>query len=183
MKYYLAIDLGASSGRHVVGYEANGEIILEEVHRFPTGMDESPDGLVWDIPRLFQEIKIGIKKVFAKYPKIESLAIDTWGVDYVLMDGNQEIPPYYAYRNKRNALSAEEVGKTISFSRIYERTGIQFAPFNSIFQLSADRQDGRLDRATDYLMLPSYFTYKLTGVKTHEYTNESTGAILNPLER
>ena len=180
MKYYLAIDLGATSGRHVVGYIKNGEIILDEIHRFKTGMDDSPNGLVWDIPRLFKEIKVGIKKAFEKYKVIESLSIDTWGVDFVLMNGDKEITPFYAYRNERCVKASDELHMIISFEELYKETGIQFAPFNTIYQLFADLKSGRLNEATDYLMLPSYFTYKLTGVKTHEYTNESTGALLNP---
>ena len=180
MKYYLAIDLGASSGRHVIGYIKDGEILLDEIHRFKTGMDDSPNGLVWNIPRLFNEIKIGIKKSFEKYQLIESLSIDTWGVDYVLMNGDKEITPFYSYRNERCVKASNELHKIISFKELYKETGIQFAPFNTIYQLFADLKSGRLNEATDYLMLPSYFTYKLTGIKTHEYTNESTGALLNP---
>ena len=180
MKYYLAVDLGATSGRHVVGYIKDGEILLDEIHRFKTCMDDSPNGLVWDIPRLSNEIKIGIKKAFEKFKAIESLSIDTWGVDYVLMSGDKEITPFYAYRNKRNLEASNELHKIIPFEELYKETGIQFAPFNTIYQLFADLKSGRLNEATDYLMLPSYFTYKLTGVKTHEYTNESTGALLNP---
>ena len=179
MKYYLAIDLGASSGRHIVGFQENGEIKLEEIHRFKTGMDDLKNGLVWDIERLFKEIVLGIKKAFQRYTNIESLSIDTWGVDYVLMNGDQEIKPCYAYRNKRNERSAIRVHTLIPFDELYQKTGIQYAPFNTIYQLYADLEEGRLDNATDYLMLPSYFTYKLTGVKSHEYTNESTGAFLN----
>ena len=179
MKYYLAIDLGATSGRHVAGYIQDGEIILKEVYRFKTEMDDSPDGLVWNIPRILNEIKLGIKKAFETYPKIESISIDTWGVDCVLMDGDKEIPPYYAYRNDRCLKSAEKVHKLVSFADIYQKTGIQFAAFNTIYQLHDDKEKGRLDKATDYLMLPSYFTYKLTGIKTHEYTDESTNSLLN----
>lgn len=180
MKYYLAIDLGASSGRHVVGYQKDGEVVLDEVYRFKTLMDNSENGLVWDIPRLLCEIKMGIQKTFKKYKTIESLSIDTWGVDYVLMNGDKEIIPYYAYRNSRNEKSVQKVHKIIKFDELYAKTGIQFAQFNTIYQLFDDLCKGRLENATDYLMLPSYFTYKLTGVKTHEYTNESTGALLNP---
>lgn len=180
MKYYLAIDLGATSGRHVVGHEENGEIILEEIHRFKTGMDESPNGLVWNIPQFFIEIKAGIKKAFEKYGKIESLSIDTWGVDYVLMNGDKEIPPYYAYRNERNLKAAERLHKVVPFDELYRHTGIQFAAFNTIYQLFDDLEKGRLEEATDYLMLPSYFSYKLTGKKSHEYTDESTGALVDP---
>lgn len=183
MKYYLAIDLGATSGRHVVGYFKNGEIVLEEVHRFKTGMDDSKDGLVWNIPRFFEEIKLGIKKSFAKYGQIESLSIDTWGVDYVLMNEDKEIPPFYAYRNERNITSSENLHKIIPFEDLYKHTGIQFAAFNTIYQLFDDLNKGRLENATDYLMLPSYFSYKLTGIKSHEYTNESTGALLDAKTR
>ena len=181
MKYYLAIDLGASSGRHVVGYLEGNEVVLKEVHRFKTCMDDSPDGLVWDIPRLLSEIKVGIKKAFEEYKDIESLSIDTWGVDYVLMNDEKEITPYYAYRNDRCIKASEKVHGVIPFTELYKKTGIQFASFNTLYQLYDDLEKGRLEKATDYLMLPSYFTYKLTGIKTHEYTNESTGALLNPV--
>ena len=179
MKYFLAIDLGATSGRHVIGYKLDGEIQLKEIHRFRTEMDDSPDGLVWNIPRILNEIKEGIRKAFEIFPKIESISIDTWGVDYVLMDGDKEITPYYAYRNERCQKSVQKVHKIIGFNDIYRKTGIQFAAFNTLYQLYDDKQKRRLDNATDYLMLPSYFSYKLTGIKTHEYTNESTGALLN----
>lgn len=180
MNYYLAIDLGASSGRHVVGHLENGQVVLREIHRFKTGMDNSPDGLVWNIPRILKQIKFGIKKAFSLFPDIESLSIDTWGVDYVLMNGNKEITPYYAYRNERCVKSAQKCHQIVKFDEFYRRTGIQFAPFNTVYQLFDDLRKGRLEEATDYLMLPSYFIYKLTGVKTHEYTDESTGALLNP---
>ncbi|MGI6714513.1 MAG: rhamnulokinase [Bacilli bacterium] len=176
MKYYLAIDLGASSGRHIIGYQReNGKIALVEVHRFRTKMDDSADGLVWNIPRLFKEIKKGIRKAFKRYPVIESLAIDTWGVDYVLINGEKEMPPFYAYRNQRCQRGADLVHQILPFAEIYQRTGIQYAPFNTLYQMYDDLMQGRLEKATDYLMLPSYFVYKLTGVKTHEYTQESTG--------
>lgn len=179
--YYLAIDLGASSGRHIVGYKnKNGVITLKEVYRFKTGMDDSPDGLVWDYNRIFNEIIFGIKLVFKKYKKIVSLSIDTWGVDYVLMNNDKEIPPFYAYRNKRNVFANECVDKIIPFDELYNLTGIQHASYNTIYQLYADKLANRLSLATDYLMVPNYFIYKLTGVKAHEYTNESTTSLLSP---
>lgn len=180
MKYYLAIDLGASSGRHIIGYKLdNGKIHLEEIHRFRTKMDDSSDGLVWNIPRLEKEIKKGIKKAFNKYPQIESLSIDTWGVDYVLMNGDEVLPPFYAYRNERCQRGANALHQVVPFEELYARTGIQFNAFNTIYQMYDDLLQGRLEKATDYLMLPSYFTYKLTGIKTHEYTEESTGMWLD----
>ena len=152
MKYYLAIDLGASSGRHVVGYLKGGQVILKEIYRFKTLMDESPDGLVWNIPRLLKEIINGTQVAFKKYIKIESLSIDTWGVDYVLMNGDKEIPPYYAYRNERCRKTAQKVHEIVNFEKLYSFTGIQYAPFNTIYQLFDDLCQKRLDDATDYLM-------------------------------
>ena len=180
MKYFLAIDLGASSGRHVIGYKEKGEIILKEIHRFKTGMEDTEHGKTWDLQGIFKEIVEGIKVAFLKYPVIESISIDTWGVDYVLMNGDREIPPFYAYRNERCLTASEEVHKIIPFEELYKTTGIQFASFNTLYQLYDDKIKGRLEGATDYLMIPSYFMYKLTGIKTHEYTNETTGALINP---
>ena len=125
MKHYLAIDLGASSGRHVIGYLKDGEIVLKEIYRFKTGMSSSADGLVWNIPLFLKEIKNGIKKAFDLYKDIESLSIDTWGVDYVLMDKDKEIPPFYAYRNSRCVEASEKVHKLIAFEKLYSKTGIQ----------------------------------------------------------
>ena len=175
--YYLAIDLGASSGRHVIGYKKNKNILLREIYRFQTGMDDTTDGKTWDLDRIFNEIKKGIKMAFESYPNIKSLSIDTWGVDYVLMNGDKEIKPFYAYRNERCLKACEEVHKIIPFEEIYKTTGIQFASFNTIYQLFDDYKKGRLTNATDYLMLPSYFTYKLTGIKV-EIVPESRNAAL-----
>ena len=180
-KYYLAIDLGASGGRHIIGYQRNDKIVLKEVYRFKTMMEDTADGFVWNHVRIFNEIIHGIKKAFELYPEIFSLAIDTWGVDYVLLNGDKPMPPFYAYRNKRNIASSEHVNKIIPFAELYKMTGAQFATYNTIYQLYADKREGRLLNATDYLMIPSYYTYKLTGIKTHEYTDESTTSLLNPL--
>ena len=109
MKIYLAIDLGASSGRHIAGWKENGEIRTEEIYRFPNGAEEKDGHLTWNVRSLFDHIKAGLKTAFAKYGAIESVAIDTWGVDYVLMDGDKEIFPCYAYRDGRTAAVAEEV--------------------------------------------------------------------------
>lgn len=181
MKRYLAIDLGASSGRHIVGHKGqDGSIVLEEVHRFATGMDQSENGLVWNVPRLFEEILFGIEKAFERYgEEIVSLSIDTWGVDYVLLEGDHDIPPYHAYRNDRNKAARTKVEGIVPFSKLYESSGIQGADFNTLYQLYADAMEGRLSQATDYLMLPSYFTYRLTGIKSHEYTNETTGGFID----
>lgn len=179
MKYYLAIDIGASSGRHIVGYENNGEIVTDETYRFPNGMDNVDGHLVWNVERLVEEVVIGIKESFAKYPKIESLSIDTWGVDYVIMRGEEEVLPVYAYRDSRMDEVIDEVHSLISFPELYEHTGIQFNKFNSIYQLYVDKKWGRLDDATEFLMMPEYLMYKLTGVKRKEYTNATTTGMVN----
>ena len=101
MKYYLAVDIGASSGRHIVGWRENGEIRTEEVYRFPNGVTELDGHLIWDIDALASHVKTGIEKAKEEYSEIESLSIDTWGVDYVLMKGDEEVRPCYAYRDSR----------------------------------------------------------------------------------
>ena len=114
MKYYLAVDIGASSGRHIVGYRgADGKIQLDEVYRFPNGMKQSDDGLVWDVEALFAEVKNGLRAAIAGYGEICSMAIDTWGVDYVLMRGKQSVLPCFAYRNERTADDIDEVHKLV----------------------------------------------------------------------
>ena len=179
MKYYLAIDIGASSGRHIVGWKENGALHTEEVYRFPNGVKEEAGHLVWDIAALFGHVKAGIKAAFRKYPRIESLAVDTWAVDYVLMRGGEEILPCYAYRDARTEDAVGAVHAKVAFSKLYERTGIQFQPFNTVYQLSEDLSRGRLENATDFLMIPEYLTYKLTGVKMHEYTNATTTGLVD----
>ena len=179
MKYYLAIDIGASSGRHIVGWSENGALRTEEVYRFPNGVKKEAGHLVWDIAALFGHVKAGIKAVFRKYPRIESLAIDTWGVDYVLMRGGEEILPCYAYRDDRTREAVQAVHEKVPFAALYAHTGIQFQPFNTLYQLYDDLARGRLNGVTDFLMLPEYLTYRLTGVKAHEYTNATTTGLVN----
>ena len=179
MKYYLAIDIGASSGRHIVGYLENGQIMTDEVHRFPNGMDKVGEHLVWDTDRLFTEIKTGIKKAIAKYGKIESLSVDTWGVDYVLLRGESEVYPVYAYRDVRMDETIDKVHEIVPFEELYARTGIEFNRFNTVYQLYADKIAGRFEGVTDFLMLPEYFMYKLTGVKKKEFTEATTTGLIN----
>lgn len=179
MKYYLAIDLGASSGRHIVGYERDGKIFLDEIYRFKNGMKRENGSLVWDTEEIFGHVKNGIKKAAGKYGKIESLSIDTWGVDYVLLDGDKPIYPVYAYRDERTRAASEKVHEIIPFDELYAKTGIQFQAFNTVYQLFDDKQKGRLGNATDFLMIPEYLEYLLTGKKIKEYTDASTGALLS----
>lgn len=179
MAHYLAIDIGASSGRHIVGWQENGKIVTCEVYRFANGADIKDGHLVWDISRLLNEVKNGIKEAFLRFPKIASLSIDTWGVDYVLMDGDKELLPVYSYRDTRTEAITEEVHSLMPFSELYKRTGTQFQPFNTVYQLYCDKRSGRLDKASDFLMIPEYLMYKLTGIKAHEYTNATTTGLIN----
>ncbi|MCR4885012.1 MAG: rhamnulokinase [Clostridiales bacterium] len=179
MKKYLAIDIGASSGRHIVGWAEDGEIRTAEVYRFPNGVTKKGGHLTWDIETLFFHVKNGIEKALKTYPQIESLSIDTWAVDYVLMKNDQEVLPCYAYRDSRTEAVISQVHDRISFSELYRHTGIQFQPFNTIYQLYADKLTGRLEGVTDFLMIPEYLMYKLCGVMSHEYTNATTGGMVN----
>ncbi len=178
-KRYLAIDIGASSGRHILGWREDGSVRTEEIYRFPNGVTERDGHLTWDIPALLEHVRTGIDKALAKYPGIVSLSIDTWGVDYVLMKGDAEVWPCYAYRDGRTAEVIPEVHSLVPFSELYRHTGIQFQPFNTLYQLFADKKAGRLMGVTDFLMLPCYLMYKLCGVKAHEYTNATTGGLVS----
>lgn len=179
MKYCLAIDIGASGGRHIVGWRGEGGIETFEVYRFENGMDNVDGHLVWDVERLFSEVKRGIREAFAKFPIIESLSIDTWGVDYVLMKGDEAVLPAYAYRDSRVDEAIEAVHAIISPEEIYSLTGVQQLSFNTIYQLYSDKLAGRLEGVTDFLMIPEYLMYRLTGVKMKEFTEASTGALVN----
>ena len=179
MKTYLAIDIGASSGRHIAGWMEDGQLKTEELYRFPNGVTELDGHLTWDIDALLGHVKQGIKTAKEKYPEIESLSVDTWGVDYVLMKGDEEVYPCYAYRDSRTEAVIPFVHDRISFTELYWRTGIQFQPFNTVYQLYADKLGGRLEGVTDFLMIPEYLMYKLSGVKSHEYTNATTGGMVS----
>ena len=179
MKYALAIDIGASSGRHIVGWREDGEIRTKEVYRFPNGVREENGHLVWDVEALVREVKAGIRAAKAEFPEIESLSIDTWGVDYVLLRGDEEVRPVYAYRDSRTEAVISEVHEKMPFSELYRHTGCQFQPFNSIYQLYADQAAGRLEGVTDLLMIPEYLMYKLCGAKAKEFTNATTMGMVN----
>ena len=179
MKVYLAIDIGASSGRHIVGWREDGELKTREVYRFPNGVAERDGHLTWDIAALEGHVKAGIDEALKLYPGIESLSIDTWGVDYVLMNKDQPILPCYAYRDGRTEAVIPQVHEKIAFAELYRRTGIQYQPFNTIYQLYTDKLTGRLNQACGFLMIPEYLMYTLCGVKSHEYTNATTGGMVN----
>ena len=179
MKHFLAIDIGASSGRHIVGWMENGEIRTQEIYRFPNGVMEQAGHLIWDMVALEAHVRVGIDEALKAYPNIESLSIDTWGVDYVLMRGDEPVLPCYAYRDSRTEASIPQVHEKISFTRLYRHTGIQFQPFNTIYQLYVDKLTGRLEDVTDFLMIPEFLMCRLCGAKSHEYTNATTGGMVS----
>ena len=180
MTYYLAIDIGASSGRHILGYINNGRLKLEEIHRFENYITNQNGTLVWDIEHLVSEVKKGIAKCkeIGKIPC--TVAIDTWGVDYVLLDeSKQEILPAVSYRDSRTNRVINKVESIISAEELYLKTGIQKQNFNTIYQLYADKLSGRLEDAKHFLMIPAYLSYKLTGIIKNEYTNATTTGMVN----
>jgi len=180
MKYYLAIDIGASSGRHVLGHMKGGELVTEEVYRFPNGVAEKNGRLCWDLDALFEEILSGLRRC-AEIGKIPaSVGIDTWGVDFVLLevDGNI-LGDTVSYRDSRTDGMDVEVYKHISELELYSRTGIPRQMFNTIFQLMAVKKTGLLERAKTMLMIPDYLHYRLCGVAKTEYSIASTTGLLN----
>lgn len=182
-KYYLAVDIGASSGRHILAHLEEGRMVLEEVHRFPNGMVEKDGENVWDVDELFAQIKLGLKKC-AQLGKIPvSVGVDTWGVDFVLLDENgARIGNAVAYRDKRTNGMDEEVYKIIPEDELYARTGIQKAIFNTIYQLMAlkVKKPEQLEKARTMLLMPDYFHYMLSGVAATEYTEATTGQLVSP---
>ena len=185
-KYFLAIDIGASSGRHILGSVKDGKIQLEEVYRFWNGMDKKNGSLCWDVDRLFSEIIAGMKKCkeVGKIPA--SVGIDTWGVDYVLLDENDEIVgDTVGYRDHRTDGMDEEVYKLVPETELYERTGIQKAIYNTVYQLMAVKKNHpeHLQKAAAMLMIPDYFHWKLCGNKVQEYSEATTAQLVNPTTR
>lgn len=183
MQYYLAVDIGASSGRHIISHLENGKLILEEIYRFPNGMKDIDGKKCWDLDTLFREILFGMKKCRLENKIPVSMGIDTWGVDFVLLDqDNKIIGNSVGYRDNRTQGMDEEVYKMIDEDSLYARTGIQKQIFNTIYQLQSIKSKSPEDikKAETLLMIPDYFNYLLTGVKRQEYTNATTGQLVNP---
>lgn len=181
--YYLAIDIGASSGRHILAHMESGKLILEEMHRFPNGLCDRDGEKCWDYEALFNEIKTGLRKCKEAGKLPVSVGVDTWGVDFVLLDENDEVlGNTVGYRDDRTQGMDDEVYKIIPEEELYARTGIQKAIFNSIYQLMAVKKGHPeyLEAAKTFLMVPDYFHYLLSGIKSNEYTEATTGQLVNP---
>ena len=180
--YYLAIDMGASSGRHILAHVEDGKIVLEEMYRFENKAVERNGHRVWDTERFFEEIKSGMKACTLAGKIPVSLGIDTWGVDYALLDEAGALTaPTYAYRDLRTQGMDEKVYETVPEKELYGITGIQKAIYNTIFQLKAAamQEPETLEKAGSLLMMPDYLHFLLTGKKCSEYTIATTTGLVN----
>lgn len=181
MDYYLAVDIGASSGRHILGWLENGILKTEEVYRFDNGMEKKDGHLCWNIEKLFNSVLEGMKKCRQLGKTPVYMGIDTWAVDYVLLDNNENIVgATYGYRDHRTEGMDRVVYGKASQEELYFRTGIQKQIFNTIFQLAAhkEKEPDILDRAQHMLMIPDYLNFLLTGVMQTEYTNATTTGLV-----
>lgn len=175
-----AVDLGASSGRVMVGRVGPNELELTEVHRFPNEPVRLPDGLHWDILRLYREVLAGLRQATRVGDDLASIGVDSWGVDYGLLDeaGSLLGDPYH-YRDERTAGSVDAVHAIIGRPDLYARTGLQFLPFNTIYQLAAARGTSILGLARTMLLIPDLLGFWLSGVRVSEVTNASTTGLLD----
>jgi len=185
-QYYLAIDIGASSGRHMIGYINEGKLKLEEIYRFDNEIIQKNDHLCWDIEKLFKEVINGLRKC-AEVGKVPTfMGIDTWAVDFVLLDkDDQMLGDAVCYRDDRTIGMDALVYQQIPLPELYSRTGIQKLPFNTIYQLMAvkTKAPNQLKQAKHLLMIPEYFNFLLTGEKMAEYTNATSTQLVNAYTR
>ena len=179
-QYFLAVDIGASSGKMVLGWMEGERRRTAAVGRFPNGAPKKNGRRCWDVDALFSAIKAGLRRC-AEIGKIPStMGVDTWGVDFVLLDeAGRALGDAVSYRDGRTQRAAERVHEVLPFAKLYERTGIQYQPFNTVYQLYADKLSGKLKGAADFLMLPDYLNYCLTGVRRQEYTNATSTGMVN----
>ena len=182
---FIAIDLGASGGRVLLGKFDGERFGLEELHRFPNGPVNVLGRLYWNVLGLWQEVKTGLRRYAETYQEpLAGISVDTWGVDFALLDETGSLlgQPYH-YRDARTDGQVEQVSAKINRERLYKRTGVQFMQINTLYQLYAMRSDPRLTYAKTLLMMPDLFHYWLTGRKASEYTIASTSQLLNAQSR
>lgn len=185
-RYALAIDMGASSGRHVLGWIQDGKVMMEEIYRFPNGIQEKDGRLCWDVDALFGHIVEGMKKCAELHKIPDTVGIDTWGVDYVLLDREgKRLGDAVAYRDNRTKGKAAELESRLPFADHYRLTGTALQPYNTVYQLMAElsAHPERRESASRLLFLPCYFSYRLCGVACNEYTIASTSGLLNAESR
>ncbi len=178
--HHLAIDLGAESGRLMLGTLADERLTLEEIHRFPNTPIQAGTSLHWNVPRLFEELRIGLKKAAERNLTYDSISTDSWGLDYMLFapDGSV-IEPTFHYRDPRTAHGVSNVNARVDWKTVFRETGIQFMPMNTIYQLKAEQPE-RLQRAQHLLMIGDAVNYWLSGVARAEVSLASTSQLYNP---
>ena len=183
-KPYLAFDLGAQSGRAVLAHLQSGILTTEEVHRFPNEPVDYGGSLHWDVPRLWLELRNTLSRLGEV--ELAGIGVDAWGVDYALLGERGDLleNPYH-YRDRRTEAIMEDVLRTVSKEEIYNETGIQFMPINTLYQLvAAQRRTPKLLAAAKYLLtIPDLFNYWLTGNATCEFTNATTTQMVDPVKR
>jgi rhamnulokinase len=185
-EYFLAIDIGASSGRHMISWMEDGKMCLKEMYRFENRQIQTGGHLCWDMDNLWRGVIEGLKACKNANMIPKTIGIDTWAVDFVLLDKDDNlIGNAVAYRDDRTRGMDEKVFDLIPEKELYERTGIQKQPFNTIYQLMAlkDQAPEDLERAESLLMLPDYLGFRLTGVKKQEYTNATSTNLVNAREK
>jgi rhamnulokinase len=174
-----AVDLGATSGRVMLGYVSHNELSLRPVARFPNNPVATIDGLHWNILELYRNVVSGLGAAAREEPTLRSIAVDSWAVDYALIRGNRMVGNPYHYRDERSAAGVEATHAIVSPSELYGVNGLQFLPFNTLYQLAADRLEGTLDGADAALLIPDLINFWLTGVARAERSNASTTGLLN----
>ena len=188
MSVYLAIDLGAGSGRVIAGVVSDGKFSLDEIHRFENVPVERDGGLFWDFENLWEGILVGLKLSVEKFgaEEIQSIGVDTWGVDYCLIDAQGELvtTPRH-YRDARNKVAMDEVCAAVPREEIFEKTGLQFMQINTLFQMAAVKthEPEILEKADQFLMIPDLVNLRLTGKAYCERTNASTSQFYNPVKK
>lgn len=184
--HLIACDLGAESGRVILGTLHNGRISLEEIHRFSTGGSRVGNTLRWDIVRIFDELKAGLRKIAARDVTPASMSVDSWGVDYVYFRRNEPaLSTPYHYRDTRTEKAFEAALKKAGAETIFRETGIQFLPFNTLYQLLADLQDnpGLINLADRFLNIADYLHYLFCGRDRAEESIASTTQVYDPRKR
>lgn len=175
-----AVDLGATSGRVIVGHvdQAAGTLELDHVARFPNGPVRLASGLHWDFTGLYRGLTRGLADAFRREPGAASIGVDSWAVDYGLLRGDRLLGEPFHYRDARNGAAVEAVHARVPFEELYRRNGLQFLPFNTVYQLAAEQGGGWLDLADALLLIPDLIGFQLTGAKVAERTNASTTGLV-----
>jgi rhamnulokinase len=187
VKCHLAVDCGAESGRVVAGLWDGARVALEELHRFPTGIAHVGDSMRWDIARIWDEVERGLGLAARRFgDAIVSVGVDTWGVDYVLLDAAGALveQPWH-YRDTRTRGVLERVQARVSLEDIWAASGVQFMEINTLYQLVAahERDPALLARADRFLMIPDYLHFKMCGARVGEFTNATTTQFFHPTRR